>query len=207
MIHEMAAMDFPLVCIGGASANVDAYTELLGSLRPDLGIAIVIVNHLTLVNGLLVERLPHFTRMPVALIADKMVIEPDHVFISGGDRDVHVVDGVFSLRPISKPTGWSDVITVFLRSLTKHWRGKLVAVIYSGYDGDGASALQGLKASGATVIAQRANTADRPDMPLTAIASGYVDLVLPIAGIAAEIERIALAAKAERSNRLAGDIV
>jgi chemotaxis response regulator CheB len=33
------------------------------------------------------------------------------------------------------------VITVFLRSLTKHWDGKLIAVIVSGYDSDGAAAL------------------------------------------------------------------
>jgi chemotaxis response regulator CheB len=29
------------------------------------------------------------------------------------------------------------VITVFLRSLAQHWDGKLIAVIVSGYDGDG----------------------------------------------------------------------
>jgi chemotaxis response regulator CheB len=37
------------------------------------------------------------------------------------------------------------LITVFLRSLTKHWDGKLITVIVSGYDGDGAAALCGIR--------------------------------------------------------------
>jgi chemotaxis response regulator CheB len=40
------------------------------------------------------------------------------------------------------------VITVFMRSLTEHWDGQLVAVIVSGYDGDGAAALCGMKEVG-----------------------------------------------------------
>jgi two-component system chemotaxis response regulator CheB len=200
MDSETAAMDFPLVCIGGSSADVDAYTELLGDLRHDLGIGIVIVNHLSLVGDLLLERLPHFTKMPVLLISEGMLIQPDHIYVSPGERDVHIRDGAFGLKPISKPTGWPDVITVLFRSLTKHWSGRLIAVIYSGYGGDGASALQGLKESGATVIAREASSADQPDMPLSAIASGYVDFILPVAGIAAEIAREAQAARAKRSN-------
>jgi two-component system, chemotaxis family, protein-glutamate methylesterase/glutaminase len=54
-----------------------------------------------------------------------------------------MLNGGFRLKPISKPRGWPDVITVFLRSLTKHWNGKIIAVIVSGYDGDGAAALCG----------------------------------------------------------------
>jgi uncharacterized protein (DUF305 family) len=34
------------------------------------------------------------------------------------------------------------VITVFLRSLTTHWGGKLIAIIVSGYDGDGAEVME-----------------------------------------------------------------
>ena len=50
-------------------------------------------------------------------------------------------EGRFRLKPISKPRGWPDVMTVFLRSFAENWNGKLVAVVVSGYDGDGAYAL------------------------------------------------------------------
>lgn len=103
---------------------------------------------------------------------------------------MHVEEGVFRLKPISKPRGWPDVITVFLRSLAEHWEGKLVAVIVSGYDGDGAAALCGIKDAGGITIAQKLDTAKQPDMPESAIASGCIDFVLSPEDIAAEIVRI-----------------
>ena len=83
------------------------------------------------------------------------------------------------------------MITVFLRSLTRHWSGKLIAVIVSGYDGDGAAALCGIREVGGITIAQKPDTAGRPDMPSSAIASGCVDFVLSPEDIAQEIVRIA----------------
>jgi chemotaxis response regulator CheB len=83
------------------------------------------------------------------------------------------------------------VITVFLRSLTENWDGKLIAVIVSGYDGDGAAALCGIKEVGGITIAQKLDTAAQPDMPASAIASGYIDFILSPENIASEIIRIA----------------
>jgi chemotaxis response regulator CheB len=136
------------------------------------------------------EILPHHTSMPVELITEKLDIQPNHVFIIPEQRDLHVLDGEFRLKPISKPRGWPDVITVFLRSLTEHWAGKLIAVIVSGYDGDGAAALRGIKEVGGITIAQKLDTAAQPDMPESAIESGYIDFILSPENIAKEIVQI-----------------
>ena len=191
--------DFPLVCIGGASADVDDYTNLIRKLPADLGIAIVIVNHLSLVNDLLLEALPGCTDMLVDLISDRMPVQPNHIYISPEEQDLSLLDGQFRLKATSKPMGWPDVISLFLRSLSRNWHGQLVAVIYSGYDGDGASALSEVKAVGGITIALRIEMSGQPDMPLSAIASGHVDFILSIEGIAKEIERTAIAAKAQVS--------
>jgi chemotaxis response regulator CheB len=158
-----------------------------------MGVAIVIVNHITAMPTHLHEVLPRFSAMPVELISDRLRIEPDHVFIIPENRDLHVEHGEFRLKPISKPRGWPDVITVFLRSLTRYWDGKLIAVIVSGYDGDGAAALCGIKQVGGITIAQTLSTAKQPDMPQSAIDSGCIDFVLSPEDIAAEIVRIARA--------------
>jgi chemotaxis response regulator CheB len=181
----------PIVCVGGSAGGLDAYIRLLKQLPADMGVAIVIVNHLRTVATMLHKVLPRFTSMPVELITERLLIQPNRVFIIPENRDLHVRDGAFFLKPISKPRGWPDVITVFLRSLTKHWGGKLIAVIVSGYDGDGAAALCGIKAVGGTTIAQAPETAKQPDMPASAIASGCVDFVLSPEGITREIVRIA----------------
>jgi two-component system, chemotaxis family, protein-glutamate methylesterase/glutaminase len=196
MKTKAAANDFPVVCVGGSAGGLDAYIRLLRNLPADLGVAIVIVNHLRTVATRLHEILPSFTAMPVELITEKLLIQPNRVFIIPEQRDLHVLKGEFRLKPISKPRGWPDVITVFLKSLTQHWDGKLVAVIVSGYDGDGAAALCGIKEVGGITIAQKLDTAGQPDMPESAIASGCVDFVLSPEDIAQKLLQIARQRKA-----------
>lgn len=183
--------DFPIVCVGGSAGGLDAYIRLLRHLPSDTGAATVIVNHLRTVDTLLHEILPNYTTMPVELITERLLIQPNHVFIIPPQRDLHICDDEFRLKPISKLRGWPDVITVFLRSLTRYWDGKLIAVIVSGYDGDGAAALCGIKDVGGITIAQTLETAKQPDMPETAIASGCIDFVLSPEEIALKIVSIA----------------
>ena len=183
--------DFPIVCVGGSAGGLDAYTRLLKHLPDDMGVAIVIVNHLRTVSTLLHEILPRYTHMPVELITERLDIRPDHVFIIPESRDLHVLDGEFRLKPISKPRGWPDVITVFLRSLTENWTGQLIAVIVSGYDGDGAAALCGIRDVGGITIAQKLDTAVQPEMPQSAIDSGCVNFILSPEEIALKIRQIA----------------
>lgn len=185
--------NFPIVCVGGSAGGLDAYTRLLQNLPADMGVAIVIINHLRTVATLLHEILPRHTKMPVELITEKLDIEPDHVYIIPEKRDLHVFNKEFQLKPISKPRGWPDVITVFMRSLTENWNGKLIAVIVSGYDGDGAAALCGIKEAGGITIAQKPDTASQPDMPESAIASGCIDFILSPEDIARKIKQVVLA--------------
>jgi chemotaxis response regulator CheB len=198
MKAKSVAKDFPVVCVGGSAGGLDAYIRLLRHLPADMGVAVVIVNHLRTVATMLHQILPQYTEMPVELITEKLDIEPNHVFIIPEQRDLHVLRGKFRLKPISKPRGWPDVITVFLRSLTKHWDGKLIAVIVSGFDGDGAAALCGIRDVGGITIAQKLDTAGQPDMPMSAIASGCIDFVLSPEDIAKEIVRIAHATPKEK---------
>src|SRR5664279_1701967 len=109
MKPESAARDFPVVCVGGSAGGLDAYIRLLRHLPADMGVAIVIVNHLRTVATLLHEILPQHTKMPVELITERLDIQPNHVFIIPEKRDLHILDDEFQLKAISKPRGWPDV--------------------------------------------------------------------------------------------------
>jgi chemotaxis response regulator CheB len=181
---------FPIVCIGGSAGGLDAYIRLLRHFPADLGVAVVIVNHLRIVATRLHEILPRYTAMPVELITEGLNIRPDHVFIIPTQRDLHVCDGGFRLEPISKPRGWPDVITVFLESLARNWHGRIIAVIVSGYDGDGAAALCRIRDLGGITIAQKPASAKQPDMPVSAIESGCIDYILTPEDIGAKIRML-----------------
>ena len=192
---DRSSKDFPIVCVGGSAGGLEAYKELLKNLPNDMGAAIVIVNHVTTMPTMLHDVLPRFSKMPVKLITEKLSIEPNQVFIIPANRDLHVLNGEFRLEPISKPRGWPDVITVFLDSLAQGWDGKLVAVIVSGLDGDGAKALGAIKQVGGITIAQKPDTASSPGMPDSAIKSGNIDFVLTPQEIAQKLVEIAHADK------------
>jgi two-component system, chemotaxis family, protein-glutamate methylesterase/glutaminase len=191
--NESSAKAFPIVCIGGSAGGYAAYVQLLKHLRPDMGVAIVIVNHIRKTSTRLHESLPLYTKMPVELITESLPIQPNHVFIIPSNRDLHILDGAFRLNPISKPKGWPDVITVFLRSLAQNWDGKLIAVIVSGLDADGTDALRLIKEVGGITIAQTPETAEWSDMPESAIKTWYIDFVLSSEDIAQKIAQIAQA--------------
>ena len=182
--------EFAVVCVGGSAGGLDAYTRLLENLPDDLGVAVVIVNHLRVVATQLHKILPRYTKMPVELIAEGMDLRPNRVFIIPSQRDLHVLDKEFRLKPISKPRGWPDVITVFLRSLAEHWNGKIIAVVVSGYDGDGAEAMCRIQEIGGITIAQKPASAVQPDMPESAIETGCIDFILTPEDIAKKISEI-----------------
>ena len=47
-LSALSARAFPVVCVGGSAGGLDAYVRLLRNLPADMGVAIVIVNHLRL---------------------------------------------------------------------------------------------------------------------------------------------------------------
>lgn len=191
--------DFPIVCLGGATPDVNGFAILMQNLPADLGVAVVVINHVRSVADLLFDTLTQNAKMPVILVTDKLPIMPNCVFVLPQGWDLHVLDGLFRLKPVSKPRGWTDVITLFLCSLTDHWVGQLVAVILSGLDGDGAKALRDIKEVGGITIAQKIeSTGGDPNMPSSAIATGKIDFVLSLEDIAKQIARIAHAKDARR---------
>lgn len=81
MMANKERKDFPIVCVGGSAGGLDAYIRLLRNLPIDMGVAVVIVNHLRTVTTMLHEILPRSTEMPVELITEKLEIRPNHVYI------------------------------------------------------------------------------------------------------------------------------
>jgi len=191
--------DFPVVCVGGSAGGSVAYAQLLKHLPPETGAGIVIVNHITKTAATLHQIMPHSTKMPVWLITEGLRVQPNQVFIIPENRELSILDGQFHLKPVSKPSGWPDVITLFLCSLAQNWEGKLVAVIVSGMDADGSKALKTIKEAGGITIAQLPATAEWSDMPESAIKTGYIDFVLSVEDIALKIVQIAQAYPCRKS--------
>jgi two-component system chemotaxis response regulator CheB len=180
-----------VVCFGASAGGFEAYCTILSLLPSDTGMAYIIVHHQPMDGkSLLVEILPHKTRMPVVLVADGDSVKADHVYVVPAGMQVTMTGDAFRLSPLVKPPGWPKNISIFLQSLASDRQKRAIAVILSGYDSDGAAALESIKAAGGLVFAQKFQTARQPDMPQSAVKTGYVDQLLSPIEIAAELGRI-----------------
>jgi two-component system, chemotaxis family, CheB/CheR fusion protein len=182
-------VSFPVVGVGASAGGLDAFTQLLSTLPADTGMAFVLVQHLSPSHpSALAEILSRATKMPVVEVHDEPTVEPNHVYIIPPDRSIIIVRGVLKLLP-REDRGAHHPIDQFFRSLATEQRHRAIGVVLSGTATDGTIGLKEIKAEGGITFAQDI-TAQHEGMPHSAIASGYVDFVLPPDGIAREIVRI-----------------
>ena len=73
--------NFPIVSIGGSAGGTESYVKILKHLAVDTGVAVVIVNHITLTPTNLHKFLSRYTAMPVELVTAGLRIKPNHVFV------------------------------------------------------------------------------------------------------------------------------
>ena len=188
-----------VVCFGASAGGFEAYCTILSHLPADTGMAYIIVHHQPADGkSLLVEILPRMTKMPVVLVADGECVKANHVYVVPAGMQVTMNGDTFRLTPLVKPPGWPKNISIFLLSLAETRQKRAIAVILSGFDSDGAAALEAIKASGGLVFAQEFQTARQPDMPQSAVKTGCVDRLLSPIEIAAQLERIGVERARER---------
>ena len=186
------AAPVPVVCVGFSAGGLHPLRAIFRRIRTDTGMAFVIVPH---ISRTLPTRLPwlisRWTQMPAELAQTGLALEPNHIYVIPPGQEITVQDGSFGVRPRSKASGWSNVITLFLDSLVRFRRPPGIAVILSGFDSDGAAALRAFHRQGGVTIVQDLKSADFQDMPRSAIATGVVDYILPPEEIVDKLEAIA----------------
>ncbi|WP_445633210.1 protein-glutamate O-methyltransferase [Nostoc sp. DSM 114161] len=182
---------FPIVAMGASAGGLQAFTQLLVHLPNDTGMAFVVIQHLSPnKKSLLSEILSQTTQMPVHEVQDGMVVEPNHVYAIPPNAKMTISEGVLKLSPREKRRGHFMSVDAFFISLAEERGSKAIAVVLSGGDGDGTRGLEVIKGAGGITFAQCENTAQVNSMPNTAIASGYVDFILPPEAIAEELIKI-----------------
>lgn len=187
------ASAFPIVGVGASAGGLEAFSQLLGPIPPDLGMAFVLIQHLDPTHpSRLVEALARKTEMPVHEIQDRMVIAPGHVYVMAPNVEVFLKDGAFVVHPRPhRPGKLSLPIDAFFCALAAERHSQAIGVVLSGTASDGTEGLRAIKAEGGVTIVQDPLTAKFSGMPESALASGAVDLSLPIPKLAKELIRLA----------------
>jgi two-component system CheB/CheR fusion protein len=182
---------FPVVGIGASAGGLAAFTELLQHLPPDTGMAFILVQHLAADHtSALSEILTRSTEMVVQEVENDMPIAPDHVYVIPPNTTMKLENSVLILEPRLPDRSKVMVIDTLFESIATECKNKAIAIVLSGSNADGTLGLAAIKEAGGISIAQDPLGCEFSIMPQSAISSGYVDFILPVADIASQLLEI-----------------
>jgi two-component system CheB/CheR fusion protein len=184
LLNPSASIDFPVVALGASAGGLDAFRKLFDALPADIGMAFILIQHLDPTHAsMMVDLLASHTTKKVQQAADGMPLEPAHVYIIPPATYLSIKAGALRLSEPTERHGARLPFDFFLRSLAAEYGERAVCVILSGTGADGSLGLKSVKEKGGLVIAQSPDEAGYDGMPRSAIMTGLVDFVLPVAKI------------------------
>lgn len=178
-----------VVAIASSKGGIKAVERVLGGLPADFSGSIIVIQHLSsLFKSHLDNILDRATSLEVKPAAEGAKLLSGMVYVAPPDRHVIVnPDRTISLSHAPKEHFVRPSAEYTFRSLASVYQDRAIAVVLTGYDGDGKEGVQLIKQKGGKVIAQDRQTSVVFDMPETAINTGCVDSILPIDKIADSI--------------------
>lgn len=172
----------PVVGIGGSAGAIEALQVLLASVPAASGLAYVVILHLSRDHeSTLAALLQRSTSMRVIQVQHDQPIEADTVYVIPPRYALRTMDGHIQLTDLPQERHRHVAVDLFFRALADTHGPHAVAVVLSGADGDGASGIKRIKERGGLTIVQDPQEAGNGGMPRSAIATGMVDWMLPVA--------------------------
>jgi two-component system, chemotaxis family, protein-glutamate methylesterase/glutaminase len=174
------------VVIGASAGGVEALTVLLPSLKANLPVSILIVLHLPRDKpSLLAEIFARKCAVPVREAEDKELVQVGTVYFAPSNYHLLVDGGPQLSLSADDPVHHSrPSIDVLFESAADVYGARLLGIILTGANEDGAAGLAAVQDGGGVTIVQDPNTAKSPQMSLSAIKLRRPDRVLTLEEIA-----------------------
>ncbi|MGI4834142.1 MAG: CheR family methyltransferase [Janthinobacterium lividum] len=187
---QREADKFPVVALCCSAGALDAIEKFFAYVPPQPGVAfVVVVHHLPdpSSGSQLTGVVQNFTLLPVAEAADGLRVHPNQVYVIPPDAALSLLHGsLFLLKP-TQPSGRRQPIDFFLQSLAKDVGERAVCIILSGAGTDGSLGLKLIMESFGMVMVQTPESAAFDGMVRAALATEFVDFVLPPELMAAQL--------------------
>ena len=181
----------PIVAIGASAGGIEALCALVSDLGTGTGACYVVIQHLAPdKESLLHELLGARSALDVEQIEDGEPVRPDRIVLVPPGKVARLDESGFVLTPRDPTDPVFRPIDQFFASLAEERGREAYCVVLSGTGTDGTAGLREVKAAGGFAIVQEREGARFPGMPDSAVATGMVDLVLPVKDIADRLQEI-----------------
>jgi two-component system chemotaxis response regulator CheB len=181
------------VVIGASAGGVEALSEILPALPAGLRPALLIVLHLPRERpSLLVEIFANRCALPVREATDKEPVEPGTVYFAPPDYHMLVEKSRQIALSTDEPVHYSrPSIDVLFESAADVYADRLLGIILTGANADGAAGLHAVHRAGGTTVVQRPDSAKVPLMVVSALQRNPADFVLSLPEIAGLLKGLA----------------
>jgi two-component system, chemotaxis family, CheB/CheR fusion protein len=177
-----STVELCVVGIGASAGGLEAICELFEAMPTDSNLAFVVVQHLhPTQKSLAAEIIGKHTTIRTVLAEDGMMLEPNRIYTIPSNSYPSIAGGQLHLVPPLNTKGPRLPIDHFFTSLGNELHERAIGIILSGSGTDGSLGLKSIIANGGIVLAQTPGSAQFDSMPASAIASGLVNHVLPVA--------------------------
>lgn len=184
-MQQGAENDYGLVTVGASWGGLGALIHLLSALPKDFCMPIVVAQHRhPKARHPLELLLAPRTALSVREAQDRDTLAPGVVYLAPADYHLLVEPGFLSLSLDEQVRYSRPSIDVLFESAADAYADRLVGVILTGSNRDGADGIATVKRCGGLAVVQDPDTAERREMPDAAIAAAPVDHVLGLAEIA-----------------------
>ena len=177
-------MTYELVAVGASWGGLDALRRLLAHVPDELDVPIAIALHRSpdSIDRGLETTLQRVVGRPVREVDDKEPIEPRHVYLAPPDYHLLVERGSFALSTDERVQHARPSIDVLFESAADAYGERVIGIVLTGANEDGAAGLRRIADRGGLAIVQDPETAARRTMPDAAIRAG-APVVLPLEAI------------------------
>ena len=176
---------YELVVMGASWGGLSALEQVLGALPRGFRTPIAIAQHRSPdgASAGLARLLGSYSALPVVDVEDKQPIEAGMVYLAPSDYHLYVESDGFSLSVDDAVLYSRPSIDVLFESAADVYRDRLVAVILTGANEDGALGIATVKRLGGYTIVQNPADAERSEMPRAALRAIEPDTVLSLQAI------------------------
>ena len=181
-----------IVGIGASAGGLAALRTIFAHVPEDSGLAFVVVVHLApLHKSLLADLLQPHMKIPVQQVTETLPLEANRVYVIPPGYNLDTIDTHLRLSELEERRQDRAPIDHFFSTLASVHDGNSVGVILTGTGSDGTLGMKAIKGQGGLTVVQDPNEAEYDGMPQSAIATGLIDLVLPLDKIPSHILRFA----------------
>lgn len=166
-------MAYEVVVIGASWGGLAALKEVLGALPGDFGAPVAVVQH-RMASGddeLLPTLLNSSTPLYVHEATDRSALVAGEVLVAPPDYHMLVEPGEVALSSDARVMFSRPSIDVLFESASETYRERVVGVVLTGANDDGAEGLAAIRRRGGVAMVQEPADAARSEMPAAALAA------------------------------------